>query len=451
MNEYVTQYYRCPERYIKFTIAGPLSKEEGFFRFGDGGLCYGQQVSATPSPTPNGNLRDVINGASNTNGNICLPFDGRQIVDNLRLELYAKNSCLDKSLAGSILNEIYYLIRPLLPGGVRGRLQKARLSNWKTLNFPRWPVDRSVDLLFEQLLLLSLRSQLLERIPFIWFWPDGAPSCAIMTHDVDTQAGRDYCAAVMDLEDAYGIKSCFYVVPERRYEVTKEYLESLRNRGFEISVHDLTHERNLFRNRKEFLKCAEKINAYGKEFGAIGFRAGALYRNQQWFDVLKFSYDTSVPNIGHLEAQRGGCCTVMPYFVGDILELPVTTTQDYALFNYLNEYSTDLWIHQTELIMEKHGLINIIIHPDYIRKPREWGVFKDLLVHLAQLREEKGLWIPKAGEVDRWWRQRAKMTLVEDERGIRIEGGGSERARIAYASERDGKLVFEFGTTHISS
>ena len=451
MNKYVAQYYRCLERHIKFNLAGPLSQENGYFRFGSEGLCYGQLARHTPSPTPDGKLCDVISHTANKSGFTYLPFDVTQVVDNLRLELYAKNSRHEESLLTSIPNELYYLIRPLLPVGVRRRLQKTRMSNWKTLKFPRWPVDNRVDLLFEQLLLMSLRSQRLERIPFIWFWPDGAQSCAIMTHDVDTQVGRDFCPAVMDLEDAYGIKSCFYVVPERRYEVTKEYLESLRNRGFEISVHDLTHERNLFRNRKEFLKCAEKINAYGKEFGAIGFRAGALYRNQQWFDVLKFSYDTSVPNIGHLEAQRGGCCTVMPYFVGDILELPVTTTQDYALFNYLNEYSTDLWIHQTELIMEKHGLINIIIHPDYIRKPREWGVFKDLLVHLAQLREEKGLWIPKAGEVDRWWRQRARMTLVEDERGIRIEGGGSERARIAYASERDGKLVFEFGTTHISS
>jgi len=268
-----------------------------------------------------------------------------------------------------------------------------------------------------------------------------------MTHDVDTQVGRDFCPAVMDLEDAYGIKSCFCVVPERRYEVTKEYLDSLRNRGFEITLHDLNHERNLFRNRKEFLKCAEKINAYGKEFGAFGFRAGTLYRNQQWFDALKFSYDMSVPNVGHLEVQRGGCCTIMPYFIGDILELPTTTTQDYALFNYLNEYSIDLWKHQIEFIMEKHGLINFIIHPDYIGKPREWDVYKSLLTHLVQLREEKGLWIPMAEEVDRWWRQRAKMKLVEDERGVRIEGEGSERARIAYASEKDGKLSFEFETT----
>lgn len=445
MNEYVTQYYRCPERYIKFDLAGQLSRENGYFRFGSEGLCYGQLVRDTPFPTPNGKLCDVISHTSINNGITYLPFDGRQIVDNLRLELYSKNSRHNESRFNSMLNKIYYFVRPLLPVAVRKHLQKARLSEWNTLKFPRWPVDRSVDVLFEQLLLTSLRSQALERIPFIWFWPDGAPSCAIMTHDVDTQVGRDFCSEVMDLEDAYGIKSCFCVVPESRYEVTKEYLDSLRNRGFEISVHDLNHDGYLFRNRKEFLMRAEKINAYGKEFVAFGFRAAALYRNQQWFDALKFSYDMSIPNVGHLEAQRGGCCTIMPYFIGDILELPTTTTQDYALFNYLNKYSIDLWKLQIELIMEKHGLINFIVHPDYVSNPREWGVFKDLLAHLAQLACKNGLWIPTPGEVNRWWRQRTEMTLVENEQGVRIEGEGSERARVAYASEKDGRLVFTLG------
>jgi hypothetical protein len=190
------------------------------------------------------------------------------------------------------------------------------------------------------------------------------------------------------------------------------------------------------------LKRVEKINDYGRKFGASGFRAAVLYRNQKWFDSLKFSYDTSVPNAAHLEPQRGGCCTIMPYFIGDILELPVTTTQDYALFNYLNKYSIDLWKLQVDLIMERHGLINFIVHPDYIGKSCEMNVYKSLLAHLAQLRDEKKLWIPIPGEVDRWWRQRAKMTIVDDQDGVRIEGEGSERARVAYASEKDGKLVY---------
>ena len=202
MNEYVAQYYRCPERYIKFTITGPPSTEEGYFRFGNEALCYGQLARGTPSPILNGKLYNVTSHAVTENGTTYLPFNVTQVVDNLRLELYSKNSLHNGSLFNSILNKIYYLARPLLPGAARRLLQKARLSDWKSLKFPRWPVDRSVDLLFEQLLLASLRAQGLERIPFIWFWPDGAPSCAVMTHDVETAVGRDFCATVMDLDKA---------------------------------------------------------------------------------------------------------------------------------------------------------------------------------------------------------------------------------------------------------
>jgi hypothetical protein len=440
MNKCVADYYRCQEKHVGEDLAGLLSNEAGYFKFGDQGLYYGQVCGGRPAPTPNGQVRDVASQVRAEGGITFLPFNPTQVADNLRFELYTNGDGRNSFSFSSLLKDSYYLLRPLLPTSFRRRLQKAQLSDWDTLTFPRWPVDRSVDQLFEQILLASLRTQGLERIPFIWFWPDGAPGCAIVTHDVETQVGRDHCSDVMDLEDGYGMQSCFAEVPQRRYEVTEGFLESMRRRGFEIAIHDLNHDGHLFRDRTEFLSRVEQINAYGKQFGAKGFRAAVLYRNQRWFDALKFSYDMSVPNVGHLEAQRGGCCTVMPYFVGDILELPVTTVQDYALFNYLNEYSIDVWKQQIDLILAQHGLMNFIVHPDYITKPLERDVFRSLLSYLAQQRETKGLWITTPGKVDRWWRQRAQMRLVEAGGRVRIEGEGSEVARVAYASEVDGRL-----------
>lgn len=444
MDNPVVQYYRCPERYVQFKVAGMPSGVSGYFKFGEDVVCFGQLCRDQPSPEPSGALSDAMNHAVSDGGGTYLPFNISHVADNLRYELYTHAVGNRLSTLDSVPSNLYYFVRPLLPVAVRKLLQKAWLTNWSKQPFPKWPVDSTVDHLFEQLLRLTLKSQNLKRIPFIWFWPDGAPSCAIMTHDVETKQGREFCETVMDLDDDYGIKASFSIVPEFRYEVTAEYLDSIWKRGFEVCVQDLNHDGLLFRNREEFLVRVEKINAYGKQYGATGFRSAVLYRNQMWFNQLKFSYDMSVPNVAHLEPQRGGCCTVMPYFVGDILELPVTTTQDYALFNYLNEYSIDLWKRQIELIMEQHGLISFIVHPDYITKPREWEVYKSLLAHLARLRDEKKLWIPLPGEVDRWWRQRAKMTIMEDDHGVRIEGEGSERACVAYASEVDGKLVYSF-------
>ena len=65
----------------------------------------------------------------------------------------------------------------------------------------------------------------------------------------------------------------------------------------------------------------------------------------------------SIPNTARLDPQRGGCCTVMPYFIGNILELPLTTSQDYMLFNLLGEESIELWKEQTNAIWARNGLV----------------------------------------------------------------------------------------------
>jgi hypothetical protein len=158
---------------------------------------------------------------------------------------------------------------------------------------------------------------------------------------------------------------------------------------------------------------------------------------------LRFEYEMSVPNVGHLEPQRGGCCTVMPYFIGNILELPVTTTQDYSLFHIIREYSLDLWKRQVGMIMESHGLASFIVHPDYVIRARERKVYEDLLSYLCGLKDSKGVWLPTPGEVNRWWRQRAMMRLVEEDGKWRVKGEGYDRARVAYASEHNGELEFD--------
>src|ERR1017187_10914860 len=98
----------------------------------------------------------------------------------------------------------------------------------------------------------------------------------------------------------------------------------------------------------------------------------------------------------------------MPYFKGKMLELPVTTTQDYSLFNYLRSFSIDLWKKEIDLILGQNGLISFIVHPDYITKARESNLYQQLLTHLVWLREQKSVWIAASGEIDRWWRQRSQ-------------------------------------------
>jgi hypothetical protein len=437
VNRAITDYYRCPSHLVDLQLRGCVTDPPGYFRFGPEAICYGKSSSGVRCTRVVGPLYDAALDADPDGGAIRLPFDPDEIVTNFRFEHY-RNNGIDSgtgSRDGIALRNLYYSwLRPLLPGSLRKYLQRVALSDWKKIAFPRWPVDATVERLLERLLVFSMRAQGIERLPFIWFWPDGATSCVIMTHDVDHVAGRDFCAQVMDLDDAAGIKASFQIVPEGRYPLSEGFLDEIRARGFEVNIHDLNHDGLLFGSREEFLRRAARINEYGMRYGALGFRSGGLYRNQAWYAALEFSYDMSVPSVAHLDPQRGGCCTVMPFFIENVLELPLTTIQDYALFYVLNDYSTDLWKRQADAIAARHGLGSFLVHPEHLIERRARGTYQALLDHLVAMRETRNAWIALPREVDRWWRERSDMTLVSDGDQWRIEGRGKERARLAFAT-----------------
>ncbi len=446
----LTEHFRCPESLIDLAISEGLSGESGYFRFGEDAVCFGQCASATPAHSAAAHLYDCYRDVRIEGETIILPFDPSQVIHNLHYERYRSHPSSNQRKeinANGAVRKFYYLLRPLMPVVIRKHLQRHYFRGWEKIEFPTWPVDFTAERILGQILLLTMRARNVGRVPFIWFWPKGAPGCAIMTHDVETAAGRDFCAQLMDINDAYGIKSAFQIIPEKRYPVPKFLLEGIQARGFELNVHDLNHDGHLMTGQAEFLRRAVQINRHGREFKASGFRSAMLHRNLDWYGALEFSYDMSVPNVAHLDPQRGGCCTVFPFFNGNLLELPVTMIQDYSLFHILVDYSLDRWKQQIALIMENHGLMNFIVHPDYILETRERGVYESLLEYLRTLKERDGLWLALPGEVNRWWRQRSEMKLVEDGAGWRIEGQGNERARIAYAREEGGRLVFDLDET----
>jgi hypothetical protein len=136
---------------------------------------------------------------------------------------------------------------------------------------------------------------------------------------------------------------------------------------------------------------------------------------------------------------------VRPYFVKNIVELPLTTIQDYSLFHILNDYSIDLWKQQIQTIMAEHGLVSFIIHPDYVMEKRAQDVYKALLTYLSELRAERGMWIARPGEVASWWRQRDDMTISTEGGKLSIAGPAHEDVRVAdaYLSD-DGSVAYRY-------
>ena len=442
-NSGFAEYFRCPDDFARLEADRALAPERGYFAF-HGLTCWGQAAAPGVVRRREGSLVEVADRVRFEDGAVILPFELDQIISNLRTEQYCQGAQgLFTTLGDRLAQALYYSVRPALPVQVRKHLQRARLSHWDRIPFPHWPVDSTVDDLLERTAALALHSRGADSMPFIWFWPDGAVAAAMMTHDVETDDGVTRCAAVMDYDEAANIRSAFQLIPKRYRRSLRDIAGEIRRRGFEVNVHDLTHDGRLYRDKAQFFDMATQINRYSRELHCQGFRSGGMNRRQEWYDAFEFSYDMSVPSVAHLEPQRGGCCTVMPYFVGDVLELPLTTTQDYSLFHILDSYSLELWREQSERILAKHGLISFIVHPDYLDGSKAKAAYIELLSYLDALRRERKVWIAPPEEINRWWRNRQQMALVRRGDSWHVEGPGSERARIGWATvSADHRLTY---------
>jgi hypothetical protein len=440
----VLDYYRCFDPHVEFTSGSDELSEPGYFRFGSDAICYGRAKRGFCTNRADAELYDVARDVGITDSRVCLPFAPQEIIENLLHERYTAHFREEGSLSDAVTRKLYYLLRPHLGLRLRTHLQRIHLRNRDKIPFPAWPVDFTVDRLQQRLLALMMRAAGMDAIPFIWFWPDGFSSCAIVTHDVEHIAGKQFCPHLMDIDESFGFKSSFQVIPEERYPMEPAFLENIRDRGFEINVHDLKHDGRLYAERDEFLRRAQQINQYARDYKAEGFRSGILYRNADWYDAFEFSYDMSIPNVGHMDPQHGGCCTVMPYFIGKVVELPLTCTQDHTLFNIMDDYSISLWKRQIGLIRENYGLITVLSHPDYLLTSRAQAVYKDLLGYLLQLKEEDAVWTPLPREVAAWWRQRSEMRLVSEHGTWKVEGPGKERASVAFARIAEDGVAYSF-------
>lgn len=440
--------FRIPEHSVHLNVPATLPESRDYFTFGEDLVCYGRHADAE-STSPEAALSTL----SAENGGIphpqlSLPFDPTEVVDNLRRERYSRATPTGP-LGSNTVRQLYYAIRPLLPVRVRKYMQRSALrARQHASDFPSWPTDRTVDRLFEKLLYATLKTDPQTSVPFIWFWPEGKQACVLMTHDVETARGLQACDSLMSLNQLFDIPASFQLIPHARYQVTQETLDQMRSRGFEVNVHDWEHDGSLFRNPGSFLKYADAINDLASRWNAKGFRAGALYRNIDWLEKLEVEYDMSVPNSARLDPQSGGCCTIFPWFIGRLLEIPVTMVQDYTLFQLLDDYSLEIWKRQLETILEGSGMASFIVHPDYIQDQRSRAIYCELLHLLSQMRTSRNLWITQPGAVNLWWRQRSQMNLerVGDDQWT-ITGPGSERARVAFASLQNEQLLYTIAST----
>jgi peptidoglycan/xylan/chitin deacetylase (PgdA/CDA1 family) len=298
----------------------------------------------------------------------------------------------------------YYALKPFIPRALQLAVRRRHAQRRSTNGFPAWPVEDSLVRLQKELFRAEMERRGVDRIPFINFWPDAQRFAFVLTHDVEGPVGLSNIERVLEVERQHGLKSAWYFVAED-YEIPPGTFELIRSAGGEVGLHGLTHNGSLFRDRSSFESQLPRIHRYLSDWEAVGFRSPSTHRNAAWMHELGCLYDSSFPDTDPFEPQPGGCCSILPFFLDDLVELPMTLLQDHTLFAILEQQTADIWISKAEWLAENRGLVNVLVHPDYVNTHR-LDVYGQLLAHLTG---QAGGWHALPREVASWWRLRATL------------------------------------------
>jgi hypothetical protein len=295
---------------------------------------------------------------------------------------------------------LYYAIKPMLPRSLQIALRRKQISCTCRGVRDVWPIDALSG----------------GRPGGCQGWPSGRKFAFVLTHDVENDRGVRRCLRLAQAEKELGFVSSFNFVPER-YPLSPQIRDELTSSGFEVGVHDLRHDGRLFSSEKAFLKRVQTINQYLESWGAVGFRAGAMYHNLDWMHNMRIEYDSSTFDTDPFEPQPDGVHTVYPMWIanrsgdGGYVELPYTLPQDMTLFVLLQHADTHLWKDKLEWIANKGGMVLFVSHPDYMNWPGEkkkideypFELYREFLDHIKA--KYKGqYWNALPRDVARYWK-----------------------------------------------
>jgi hypothetical protein len=356
-------------------------------------------------------------------GDVVLPFDPAELITSLWSEAYA-----GPGARRGLALEAYYRLRPFLPRRAQLALRRAYSRRQARRTFPRWPVETALHDLYD--LLLGLCARVAGApVPYIAPWPAGRSWAIVLTHDVETDVGYRNIALLRGEEEAAGYRSSWNLVA-MRYQVEAEVVDDLAAGGFEVGVHGLYHDGRDLASAEMLSQRLPAMHEHAREWGAVGFRSPATHRIWGLMPMLGFDYDTSYPDSDPFEPQSGGCCSWLPYFNADLVELPITLPQDHTLFAILRRTDERTWVEKASAIRDRGGMALMITHPDYMLERRYLDVYRRYLDAFAG---DESVWRALPRDVSGWWRRRAESQLVAAGDGWRVEGPAAAEAAVALA------------------
>ena len=349
-----------------------------------------------------------------------------------------------------MLMKMYYLLKPILPRGLRMSLRRWRAERRRRSSADIWPIDPGSS-----------------PAPPGWpGWPEGKRFGLVLTHDVEGKKGYERVPRLVELTQKYGFRACFNFVPVCEYQVTPAMLDLLERAGFEAGVHGLRHDGKLFQSPKKFAGKAARIRDTMCRWGAVGFRAPLMQHRLGWMHELGAEYDCSTFDVDPFEPEPDGMRTIFPFWVQGpgnrgFVELPYTLVQDFNLFKILGEQSIDIWKKKLDWLAEHGGMALINTHPDYMsmngspaRDEYPVARYEEFLRYLREKYSDQ-YWHALPREVSRYYRAKLPAASRNTRRRICMvaysgyETDGRVR-RYAEALARRGDIVDVIALEHLN-
>jgi peptidoglycan/xylan/chitin deacetylase (PgdA/CDA1 family) len=253
----------------------------------------------------------------------------------------------------------------------------------------------------------------------------------VLTHDVEAQVGYEKLPELLRVEVEAGYRSSWNFVPRNRYVVADELVETLREQGFEVGVHGFNHDGRDLSSLATLQQRLPAIRAYADRWQAKGFRSPGTLRSAELMPLLGFDYDSSYTDTAPFEPQAGGCCTWLPYMIENLVELPITLTQDHTLFDLLGHRDETVWLEKARFLRQRGGMALVLTHSDYVGNPYLLDSYRRLLQEFA---DDSTAWKALPRDVSDWWRRRSTSSLEEVEGEWCVVGPAEEEARVEFSS-----------------
>ena len=363
-------------------------------------------------------------------GDVFLPFDPGEVMHYFWSEKYRLvGRSAVSAMARTVSLRSYYLARPLLPRAVQLRLRRSFARVQGKSSFPAWPAEDNLHNFYAW--LFALVTDLAGGpVPFLDLWPNGKSWALVLTHDVETGIGYQDMDLLRSVERERGYKSSWNFVP-LRYPVGDNVVRALQEEGCEVGVHGLRHDGRDLGSRRMVNRRVPEMRAYAKRWNAAGFRSPATQRHWELMPMLGFDYDSSYTDTDPYEPQPGGCCTYLPYFNQEMVELPITMAQDHTLFTILQNPEANTWLRKAHLLRQRRGMALVLTHPDYAHDQRIVNGYRRLL---DEFQGDDTVWHALPRDVATWWRNRAVSRICDSAGDWRIVGPAAADGRVRFTT-----------------